>query len=77
LFIIVNIAAIPLCGSPTSQPRRARVFHHAGRATVDTQLVLYADDAQRIAFTQPPVGIRHDLWDHEEADTFRPFAAIR
>ena len=48
-FIIVNMARMPLCGSPTSQPSRIVEIHDAGRRGLDAHLVLDAAAGDAVA----------------------------
>ena len=68
LFIMVNIAAMPWCGAPISQPVARVVLHHAGRAAVQAHLVLERDRPHAVRHARPAVGVGQELRHQEERD---------
>ena len=64
-FIMVNMAARPRCGSPTSQPWARIEIHHAGGRGLDAHLVLDGAAGHAVARARPAV-VGGQEFRHEE-----------
>ena len=77
LFIMVNIAAMPVVLRADQPAGGAVVVHHRGGRAVQAQLVLEADDLERVPPAGIAVGIGEELRHQEQADPLGPRRAVR